>query len=50
MNEFVKGSVSDAVSNLKIKAGNTRQEDSLKIVDRVYKTAFDIMVSVGEDE
>lgn len=50
MKDFVKGSVSDAVSNLKIKAGNIRQEDSLKIVDRVYKTAFDIMISVGEDE
>lgn len=50
MKDFVKGSVSDAVSNLKIKAGNIRQEDYLKIVDQVYKTAFDIMVSVGEDE
>ena len=45
MKDFVKGSVSDAVSNLKIKAGNIRQEDSLKIVDRVYKTAFDIMIN-----
>ena len=48
--DFVKGFVSDAVSNLNIKAGNIRQEDSLKIVDQVYKAAFDIMISAGENE
>ena len=48
--DFVKRSVSDAITDLKVKAGNIRQGDSLKIVDQVYKTAFDIMVSAGEDE
>ncbi len=50
MKDFVKGSVSDAVINLDIKAGNIRQGDSLRIVDRVYKAAFEIMVSAGENE
>ena len=50
MKDFVKGSVSDAVINLDIKAGNIRQGDSLRIVDRVYKAAFEIMVSTGENE
>lgn len=48
--DFVNGSVSDAVTNLKIEADSIRQEDSLKIVDRVYKAAFDIMISAGENE
>lgn len=50
MKDFVKGSVSDAVINLDIKAGNIRQGDSLRIVDRVYKVAFEIMESAGENE
>ena len=50
MKDFVKGSVSDAVANLDIQAGNIRQGDSLRIVDQVYKEAFDIMVSAGENE
>ena len=50
MKDFVKGSVSDAVANLDIQTGNIRQEDSLRIVDQVYKEAFDIMVSAGENE
>ena len=50
MKDFVKGSVSDAVINLDIKAGNIRQGDSLRIVDWVYKAAFEIMVSAGENE
>lgn len=50
MKDFVKGSVSDSVINLDIKAGNIRQGDSLRIVDRVYKAAFEIMVSAGENE
>ena len=36
--------------DLDIKAGNIRQGDSLRIVDRVYKAAFEIMVSAGENE
>lgn len=50
MKGFVKGAVSDAVINLDIKANNIRQGDSLRIVDQVYKTAFDIMISAGENE
>lgn len=49
MKDFVKGSVSDAIIDLDIKAGNIRQEDSLKVVDQVYKMAFDIMIEAGED-
>ena len=49
MKDFVKGAVSDAVTNLDIKAGNLRQEASLEIVDQVYEVAFDIMISAGED-
>lgn len=48
--DFVKGSVSDAIISLDIKAGNIRQDDSLKIVNQVYERAFDIMVSAGESE
>ena len=48
--DFVKGSVSDAVTNLDVKMGNIRQGDSLRIVDQVYKEAFDIMISAGENE
>lgn len=50
MKGFVKGAVSDAIINLDIKANNIRQGDSLKIVDQVYKEAFDIMISAGENE
>ena len=50
MKDFVKGSVSDAVANLNIQTGNIRQGDSLRIVNQVYKEAFDIMVSAGENE
>ena len=48
--DFVKGSVSDAIANLKPEAGNIRQADSLKIVDQGYKMAFDIMISAGDNE
>lgn len=50
LKDFVKGSVSDAVVNLNVQTGNIRQGDSLRIVNQVYKKAFDIMVSVGENE
>lgn len=48
--DFVAGSVSDAIESLGVKAYNLQQHDSLKIVDTIYKTAFDIMVEVGEAE
>lgn len=50
MKEYVRDSVSDAVSSLNIKAGDFPKEDSLKIVDQVYKTAFDRLTDAGEDE
>lgn len=50
MKDFVKGAVSDAVSSLNMRAGSIRQADSLKVVDKVYKTAFDILISAGENE
>jgi len=50
MKDFVIGSVADAVAELDIKVRSIRQGDSLKIVDQVYKAAFDIMVSAGENE
>lgn len=49
MKDSVKGSVSDAITALNIKAGNIRQSDSLKIVDQVYKMAFDFMIEAGEN-
>ena len=48
--DFVKGAVSDAIANLNIEIGNIRQTDSLRISDQVYKRAFDIMASAGEEE
>lgn len=48
--DFVRGAVSDAVTNLNLEAGNIRQGASLKIVDHVYKVTFDIMISAGENE
>lgn len=48
--DFVKGAVSDAIANLNIEIGNIRQTDSLRISDQVYKMAFDIMASAGEEE
>lgn len=50
MKEFIRGAVSDAVISLNINTGNIKQSESLKIIDKIYETAFDIMISVGESE
>ncbi len=48
--EYVNGAISDAITNLNVQVGNIPQGESLKIVDQVYKQAFDIMISAGENE
>ena len=48
--EFVKGAISDAVSDLKVDVNNLSQHQSIDIVNEVYRTAFEIMARVGDDE
>lgn len=50
MKDFIRGSISDAVSKLELDIANLPQGKSLEIVDSVYTTAFDIMIEVGEEE
>jgi hypothetical protein len=49
MKDFIKGSVSDAVSQLKVDIKNIDSSQTQSIVDSVYKTAFDIMSVLGEE-
>jgi hypothetical protein len=44
--DFIKGSVSDAVSQLNVDIKNIDSSQTQSIVDSVYKTAFDIMSSL----
>ena len=48
--EFVKGAISDAVSDLKVDVNNRSQHQSIDIVNEVYQTTFEIMARVGDDE
>ena len=48
--EFVKGAISDAVSDLKVDVNNLSQHQSIDIVNEVYQTTFEIMARVGDDE
>ncbi len=50
MKDFIGGAISDAIVKVGVDVGKLEQGKSLKIVDSVYKTAFDIIVSVGETE
>ena len=45
---FVKGAISDAISNLKINANNLPQHQSIDIVNQVYQTAFEIMAKASD--
>jgi hypothetical protein len=49
MKEFIKGTVSDAVSRLNVDIKNIDASQTQGIVDSVYKTAFDIISSFGEE-
>jgi hypothetical protein len=49
MKDFIKGEVSDAVSQLKVDIKNIDSSQTQSIVDSVYKTAFDIMLALGEE-
>jgi hypothetical protein len=49
MKDFIKGAVSDAVFQLKIDIKNIDSSQTQSIVDSVYKTAFDIMLALGEE-
>ena len=48
--EFVKGAISDAVSDLKVDVNNLSQHKSIDIVNKIYRTAFEFMARVGDDE
>lgn len=48
--EFVKGAISDAVSDLKVDVNNLSQHQSIDIVNKVYRTTFEIMAGIGDDE
>ena len=48
--EFVKGAISDAVSDLKVDVNNLSQHQSIDIVNEVYRTTFEIMAGIGDDE
>ena len=48
--EFVKGAISDAVSDLKVDVNNLSQHQSIDIVNEVYRTTFEIMARAGDDE
>ena len=48
--EFVQGAISDAVSDLKVDVNNLSQHQSIDIVNEVYRTTFEIMAGIGDDE
>lgn len=49
--DFIRGSISDAIAKLNIeKLENLSHTQSIKIVDEIYSTAYDIMISIGEEE
>lgn len=47
--EFIRGSVSDAVSQLNVEIMNIDSSQTLSIVDSVYEMAFDVMSSLEEE-
>ena len=48
--EFVSGAISDAVSDLEVDVNNLSQHQSIDIVNEVYRTTFEILARVGDDE
>jgi hypothetical protein len=49
MKDYIKGAVSDAVFQLKVDINNINSAQTQRIVDSIYKTAFDIMSALGEE-
>lgn len=49
MKEFIQNTITDSISRLNIDIRNINQQQAQDVVDSVYKTAFDIMVSYGEE-
>ncbi len=49
MKDFIRNTVTDAVSKLNVDIKNIDKQQTQKIVDSVYKAAFDIMASFGEE-
>jgi hypothetical protein len=48
--DFIKGAISDAVAQLNVDIKSIDTSQTLSIVDSVYKTAFDIMSSIEEEQ
>ena len=49
MKDFIRNTVKDAVSKLNVEIKNIDQTQARGVVDSVYKKAFDIMASFGEE-
>lgn len=49
MKDFIRNTVTDAISKLNVDIQNISQQQAQSVVDSVYKTAFDIMASYGEE-
>jgi hypothetical protein len=49
MKDFIRNTVSDAVSKLNVDIKNIDQKQAQGVVDSVYKTAFDMLASYGEE-
>ena len=48
--DFITGAISDSIARLNITANNLSQSQSMKIVDEVFETAFEIMQKAGDEE
>lgn len=48
--EFVNGAISDAISASMVDVNNLSQDQSIELVDKVYQTAFEILITVGDNE
>ncbi len=48
--DFVRGSISDAITKLGVNVEGMSHTQSRKIVNDIYKTAYEIMISIGEEE
>ena len=48
--EFIQGAISDAVSAIKVNLNNLSQHQSIDIVNEVYRTTFEIMARIGDNE
>lgn len=48
--DLISGAISDAITELHVTPENIPQNEAIKIIDEVYKTAFDILESIGDKE